>query len=306
MSESQTAGPALDLLPARVTGLGEGLTIRRALPTRGRRMVGAWCFLDHVGPLDFAAGSGLRVGPHPHIGLQTFTWMIEGELLHRDSLGCEQWIRPGQVNLMTAGAGIAHAEESPVDGGRVHAAQLWIALPEARRHGPAAFAHHPELPLLGRDGWRVTLLVGELDGARSPVEVHSPLLGLDLLALRDAPLTLPLRPDFEHALLCLEGRAEIEGAAFAPGSLLWLGTRRERLALRASAGARLLLLGGAPFGEEILMWWNFVARHAEEVQRATDDWNAGRHFGSVPGTALARVPAPDPRRLHVRPPHDAT
>lgn len=293
-------GPALDLLPARVTELGEGLTIRRALPTRGRRLVGAWCFLDHVGPLAYGAGEGMRVGPHPHIGLQTFTWMIEGELLHRDSLGYEQWIRPGQVNLMTAGAGIVHAEESPADAGRVHAAQLWIALPEAQRHGPAAFAHYPRLPRLGLGGFEATLLVGQLGDLVSPVEVHSPLLGLDLLATREASATLVLRPDFEHAVLCLEGAADIEGTRLATGALFWLGTQRTHLALRAAADTRLLLLGGAPFREDVLMWWNFVARRAEEIQRATDDWNAGRHFGAVAETSLARVPAPDPARLHLR------
>lgn len=300
MRDPPSDGPALDLLPARVTELGEGLAIRRALPTRGRRMVGAWCFLDHVGPLDYAAGRGMRVGPHPHIGLQTFTWMIEGELLHRDSLGCEQWIRPGQVNLMTAGAGIAHAEESPAAAGRVHAAQLWIALPESHRHGPSAFAHHPTLPRFALQGFEATLLVGQFDDLLSPVEVHSPLLGLDLLATRDATATLALRPDFEHAVLCLEGSAEIEGTALSTGALLWLGTQRSEARVRVPAGTRLLLLGGAPFGEDVLMWWNFVARRAEEIQRATDGWNAGRHFGTVPGTSLARVPAPDPARLNLR------
>jgi hypothetical protein len=296
-----TAGPALDLLPARVTDLGEGMQVQRALPTRGRRMVGAWCFLDHLGPGDFAAGHGLRVGPHPHIGLQTFTWMIEGELLHRDSLGFEQWIRPGQVNLMTAGRGIAHAEESPDAAGRVHAAQLWIALPDAMRGMAPAFEHHARLPEIEADGWTLTLLVGDLLGPRSQVSVHSPLLGVDLHAPRGGPLRLPLRPAFEHALLCLDGAAEIDGVRLAPGALLYLGQQREHLLLRAEAGTRLLLVGGAPFGEDVLLWWNFVARSAEEVQRATDQWNRGEGFGEVPGTVLARLVAPDPARLHFRP-----
>lgn len=303
MSERESdTGPALELLPARATDLGGGMQVRRALPTRARRLVGAWCFLDHVGPADYPAGAGLRVGPHPHIGLQTFTWMIEGELLHRDSLGYEQWIRPGQVNLMTAGAGIAHAEESPQGAGRVHAAQLWIALPAAQRAIAPAFAHHPQLPQSGRDAWRMTLLVGELQGERSPVQVHSPLLGVDLRAVGNGGLVLPLRGDFEHALLCLEGTAEVEGVAIAPGALLWLGTQREALTLHAAAGTRLLLVGGAPFGEEVLMWWNFVARTPDEIELATADWNAGRHFGAVPGTTLARLAAPDPSRLHLRAP----
>lgn len=296
-----STGPVLDLLPARATDLGEGMLVRRALPTRGRRMVGAWCFLDHVGPAEFAAGHGLRVGPHPHIGLQTFTWMIEGELLHRDSLGFEQWIRPGQVNLMSAGRGIAHAEESPAEAGRVHAAQLWIALPDARRHMAPAFEHHAQLPRIGRDGWTLTLLVGDLPGARSPVAVHSPLLGVDLHTAGGGALTLPLQPGFEHALLCLEGAAEIDGARLASGALLYLGLRREHLLLQAQAGTRLLLVGGAPFGEDVLLWWNFVARTVEEVQQATEQWNRGEGFGEVRGSRLARLVAPDPARLHLRP-----
>jgi quercetin 2,3-dioxygenase len=294
-------GPRLERLPARTTDLGEGMLVRRALPTSGRRMVGAWCFLDHVGPAEFAAGEGLRVGPHPHIGLQTFTWMIEGELLHRDSLGCEQWIRPGQVNLMTAGRGIAHAEESPASAGRVHAAQLWIALPEAQRRMAPAFEHYAQLPKLDRDGWTLTLLVGDLLGARSPVAVHSPLLGVDVSAARAGPLTLPLQPAFEHALLCLEGAAQVDDVRLEPGALLYLGSQRERLELRAEAGTRLLLAGGTPFGEELLMWWNFVARTPEEMVQATARWNAGEGFDEVPGTTLARLVAPDPSRLHLRP-----
>ena len=294
-------GPALDLLPTRATDLGQGMLVRRALPTRGRRMVGAWCFLDHVGPAAFAAGGGLRVGPHPHIGLQTFTWMIEGELLHRDSLGCEQWIRPGQVNLMTAGRGIAHAEESPAaDDGRVHAAQLWIALPEAQRAMAPAFEHYARLPQLERDGCLLTLLVGDMLGARAPVAVHSPLLGVDLHARRATTLTLPLQPAFEHALLCLEGAAQIDAVRLEPGALLYLGQQREQLRLQADRDARLLLVGGAPFGEEVLLWWNFVARTPEEVQRATEQWNAGVGYGEVAGTSLARLVAPDPARLHLR------
>jgi quercetin 2,3-dioxygenase len=301
---AQSAGPELELLPARASDLGEGMLVRRALPTRGRRMVGAWCFLDHVGPAEFAAGHGLRVGPHPHIGLQTFTWMIEGELLHRDSLGFEQWIRPGQVNLMTAGRGIAHAEESPTAGGRVHAVQLWIALPDARRDMAPAFEHYPSLPRIELDGCLLTLLVGGLLGLRSPVAVHSPLLGADLLCARAAILVLPLQPAFEHALLCLEGAVAVDGLRLEPGALLYLGLQREQLQLQAEAGTRLLLVGGVPFGEEVLMWWNFVARTPEEMMQATAQWNAGEGFGDVPGTTLARLVAPDPSRLHLRPRSD--
>jgi len=289
------ANPAAgERLEARRTLLGEGLEIRRALPNRHRRTVGAWCFLDHAGPADFAAGRGVNVGPHPHIGLQTFSWMIDGTIRHRDSLGFDQWIRPGQVNLMTAGRGIAHAEESPPDApGRVQLAQLWIALPEAEADREPAFEHYPELPLLERGGFRVTLLAGEWSGERSPAAVHSPLIGLDLTTAGDARAGLPLRADFEHAVMVLEGAPEVAGERLDPGILLYLGQGREALEVAAQGAARLLLIGGEPVREEILIWWNFVARRREDIVQATRDWNEGRRFGEVRGARSARLVAPD-------------
>jgi len=281
-------------LEARRTLLGEGLEIRRALPNRHRRTVGAWCFLDHAGPADYAAGRGVNVGPHPHIGLQTFSWMIEGTIQHRDSLGFEQWIRPGQVNLMTAGRGIAHSEESPPDEpGRVQLAQLWIALPEAEAEREPAFEHYPKLPVLDRDGFRVTLLAGEWSGERSPARVYSPLLGLDLATPGDARSDLPLRAGFEHAVLVLEGAVDVDGSPLTPGTLLYLGPGRERIAVSSPRTARLLLIGGEPVREEILIWWNFVARRREDIVQATRDWNEGRRFGEVRGARSARLVAPD-------------
>ena len=294
-------GPALERLHTHVAEVGAGLRVRRALPTRARRRVGAWVFFDHIGPAEFAPGQGLNIGPHPHIGLQTFTWMIEGELLHRDSLGFEQRIRPGQVNLMTAGRGIAHAEESvaPERGGRVHATQLWIALPDHERQRAPGFRHHPELPHGEQGGFELTLLAGEAIGARSPVEVFSPLLGLDLKASGAASTQIEVSPDFEHAVLCLNGAVEVEGERIEPGMLLYLGTQRDSIALRTENAAQALLIGGEPMNEDILVWWNFVARTPEEIARAAQDWNAGRHFGEVAGTKLARIPSPDPTALHL-------
>ncbi|HVH84152.1 MAG TPA: pirin family protein, partial [Steroidobacteraceae bacterium] len=191
-------------LAARSAEIGGGLNIRRALPNRQRRTVGAWCFLDHAGPMEYSQDGGMHVGPHPHIGLQTFTWMIEGEVVHRDSLGNEQVITPGQVNLMTAGAGIAHAEDSaPGRAGRLHAAQLWIALPEGERRRPPAFRNYPRLPLLESGGFSVRVLAGSAFGQTSPAEVYSPLVGLDVSATGPAALTLPLTAPFEHAALAL-------------------------------------------------------------------------------------------------------
>jgi quercetin 2,3-dioxygenase len=292
--------PSPERFEARTAEIGGGLTIRRALPNRQRRTVGAWCFLDHAGPMEFAAGGGMHVGPHPHIGLQTFTWMIEGEVVHRDSLGNEQLITPGQVNLMTAGAGIAHAEDSaPGPAGRLHAAQLWIALPEGERRRPPAFRNYPHLPLIESGGFSVRVLAGSAFGQTSPAEVHSPLVGLDASATGPAALTVPLTAGFEHAALALSGRASVAGEALAPGTLLYFGPGREELTLRTD-GARILLIGGTPFGEEILVWWNFVARTREEIAEATRDWNAGR-FGAVHGSPAPPLVAPDVAGLKLRP-----
>jgi redox-sensitive bicupin YhaK (pirin superfamily) len=295
-----TPVPAMQRIPARIADVG-GIAVRRALPTRERRMVGAWCFLDHAGPFEFAAGGGIQVGPHPHIGLQTFTWMIEGELLHSDSLGNRQWIRPGQVNVMTAGHGISHAEEAAKDrDGRGHTVQLWIALPDGERERAPMFQHCPDLPRIQRDGFDITLLVGEWLEATSPAQVFSQLLGADLRADAASATTLPLRMEFEHAVLCLDGEIRVEGETLAPGALLHLGLGRESLRIETDAPARLLLVGGEPFAEDVLLWWNFVGRTAEDMAQATRDWNHGDRFGVVPGTELKRLVAPDVEGLRLR------
>ncbi len=291
--------PVSQLIPTRDVVLGEGLTIRRALPSAQRRMIGAWCFLDHFGPVDATRGDGLRVGPHPHTALQTFTWPLAGEILHRDSLGCEQIIRPGQVNLMTAGRGISHSEESPHTRSaplhELHGAQLWIALPEAERHREPSFEHYSELPVIERGGFRITLLTGEALGERAPTRVFSPLLGLDLTSHGEAASTLEVRRDFEFGALALDGQTSVDGQALEVGQLLYLGCGRERLHLRGTEQSRLLLIGGAPFGEEILMWWNFVGRSRQELERAVTDWNAGdARFGTVHGYPGERLMAPLP------------
>jgi quercetin 2,3-dioxygenase len=299
----------IERITARASTIGGGLIIRRALPNQQRRMVGAWCFLDHAGPLAFPPGEGLRVGPHPHIGLQTFTWMIEGEVVHRDSLGNQQVITPGQVNLMTAGRGISHSEDSAApearSGGRgqLHAVQLWIALPESERERAPAFRNYPQLPLIESGGFRVTVLAGGALGHTSPAEVFSPLVGLELLAATRAATRLPLEPSFEHAALVLEGEAQIAGERLHPGTLLYLGTGRDTLDISCTGAARLVLIGGAPFGEEILLWWNFVARRAEEIEQATRDWNATTRFGEVRGSPSPRLVAPSAAGLNLRAPH---
>jgi len=293
----------LERIESRASTIGGGLTIRRALPNMRRRLVGAWCFLDHAGPLEFPPGNGLRVGPHPHIGLQTFTWMIQGEVVHRDSLGNEQLITPGQVNLMTAGGGISHAEDSAAPQGksdRLHAVQLWIALPETHRHRAPAFRNYPDLPLIESGGFSVRVLAGSALGRTSPAEVFSPLVGLDLSAPAAARLALPLTNSFEHAALVLEGEADVSGEKLAPGTLLYVGIGRDSIDISCERAARLILIGGAAFHEEILLWWNFVARHPEEIQQATREWNAGQRFGSVRGSPSPPLVAPSPEGLGLR------
>jgi redox-sensitive bicupin YhaK (pirin superfamily) len=282
-------------IATRDSVLGEGMPIRRALPARQKRTVGAWCFLDHFGPQDVTHGKGMRVGPHPHIGLQTFTWPIAGEILHRDSLGSEQIIRPGQINLMTAGRGIAHSEESPVERSPLmHGAQLWIALPESHRHIEPAFEHFPDIPGFHRGGLQVTVLTGEMLGERSPVQLYTPSIGIDVHSPQGGEARLPLRPDFEHAVLMLDAAAQIDGEALAIGTLLVLPPGRDHIDIRSNGPMRLLLIGGEPFPEEPLLWWNFVARTQDEITQATQDWNAGVGFGEVHGYDGERLIAPPP------------
>src|SRR5574344_1452418 len=197
--------------PLRSAEIGQGTLIKRALPSRHKRMIGAWCFLDHAGPVNFPQGEGLDVGPHPHIGLQTFTWMIEGSIMHTDSLGTKQLIRPKQVNLMTAGYGISHTEVAPDNETQMHAAQLWIALPDDKRNIAPRFDHYPELPVVIKDDIEFTILVGDFLNTTSPVKVHSDLLGLDLTSQQAATSTLQLNPRFEYGFMVLEGEARVNG-----------------------------------------------------------------------------------------------
>jgi len=272
---------------------GEGMIVRRALPTREQRMVGAWCFLDHAGPVQFASGQGMHVGAHPHIGLQTFTWMIEGEVRHRDSLGNDLVIRPGQVNLMTAGRGIVHTEDSVADGQRLHLAQLWIALPPEAETCAPAFAHYPELPQWQEGGVQLSLLAGSHGGRVAPTQTYSPLFGLDLDCASPGALTLALVPDFEYGLLPLTGELAIDGEVFRADEFAYLGGGRTQLSLQLGAGTRALLLGGAPFAEPVQMWWNFVASSKTAISEAQAHWESGdARFGPVGDGSARRLVAP--------------
>jgi redox-sensitive bicupin YhaK (pirin superfamily) len=264
-----------ELLPGRevVIGTREGTTVTRILPNKERRLVGAWCFADHYGPTDITRSGGMSVAPHPHAGLQTVSWLIQGEIMHHDSLGNEQLIRPGQLNLMTAGFGIAHAEESPAHASpMLHGVQLWVALPSGESNVDAHFEHHADLPSFTANGLTVTVLMGQLSGHTSPAKAYTPIVGAQLRGTG----VIEVREDFEHMLLPLDGSVS---TYYAPGEA--------RLAVKGDS----LLLGGEPFDEQIVMWWNFVGRSHEDIVAMRSGWEDQHRFGEVPGDQ-ERIPAP--------------
>jgi redox-sensitive bicupin YhaK (pirin superfamily) len=286
------AAPVRELFAGREVSLGGTTVVRRLLPNLGRRLVGPWCFVDHYGPDDITAQAGMRVPPHPHIGLQTVSWLLDGQVHHRDSLGNSQLIQPGELGLMTAGLGIAHAEDSPVaHPALLHGVQLWVALPDAARDTRPAWQHHAALPSWTATGSTATVMMGELDGARSPGSAYSPIIGVDVTVGAGAAVRLPLEPDYEYAVLTMSGALEIEDMVLTPGTMLYLGCGRRDLQLASEPGARVLLLGGEPFEEEIVMWWNFVARTGAEIAAARESWMNGSGFGPV-ADAGDRTPAP--------------
>ncbi|PBC76282.1 hypothetical protein BX265_0991 [Streptomyces sp. TLI_235] len=295
-------GPVKQLVTGRLVPLGESTVVRRLLPTLGRRMVGAWCFVDHYGPDDIADEPGMQVPPHPHMGLQTVSWLHEGEVLHRDSLGSLQTVRPRELGLMTSGRAISHSEESPRGHARLlHGAQLWVALPDAHRHTEPTFEHHPELPEVTAGGLHARLILGTLDGAASPGTTYSALVGADLALREGAAHRLPLDPGFEYAVLSMTGSADVDGVRVEPGSILYLGCGRRELPLLARTDAALLLLGGEPFEEKLVMWWNFVGRSREEIEQARQDWEGGVRFGEVHGYDGDRLRAPELPALPLKP-----
>ena len=284
------APPCIERHASRTVDLA-GMPVRRALPKRSRRTIGAWCFVDHFGPAD--PDQPMQVGPHPHIGLQTVTWLLSGEVLHHDSLGSEQLVRPGELNLMTAGHGIAHAEETPPGGtAPQHGVQLWVAQPESTRHGAPAFEHHGALPRVEDGAWVLTLLMGSAGGLTSPARTDTALVGVALDTVAVATTTLPLEPAFEHGIVVLDGALRVGHETVRPGELAYLGLGRDELPVAADGPTHAVLLGGEPFESELAMWWNFVGRDREELRVARGDWADGSdRFGQV-ASRLARIDAP--------------
>ena len=289
MTISSAAQDAVErVILAPVRDLGDGFKVRRALPSAQRRMVGPFIFLDHFGPTVFRAGAGPNVRPHPHIGLSTLTYLLDGEMVHRDSVGSVETIRPGDVNWMTAGSGIVHSERSPAQvqarGGSMFGQQIWVALPKAREEMQPGFSNHAHttLPRLEADGASLTIVAGEAFGRRSPVPVYSDLMYVDAVLKPDARLQAPAE-HVERALFVVAGAIEVAGqtGTFGEAQLVVFKPGAE-IVVRAPGGAHVMLVGGEPFAEPRHIYWNFVSSSKERIEQAKGDWRQGR-FPEITG-----------------------
>lgn len=290
------------LIVPRAVDLGE-MTVRRALPSVKRQMVGPFIFFDQMGPAEFLTDQGIDVRPHPHINLATVTYLFEGEIVHRDSLGTHVSIEPGAVNWMRAGKGIVHSErtsdERKRNGQRLFGIQTWVALPEDQEETDPAFMHHgaAELPVVSENGLTARLIAGEAYGAASPLKVASPTLYADVSLIAGAKL--PIDPGYdERAAYTIGGTISVAGETFEPGQLL-IFRRGDALTVKAETDARIMLFGGEPMGGPRYIWWNFVSSRKERIDLAKKEWAAGR-FETIPGDAEEFIPLPDqpgePRR----------
>jgi quercetin 2,3-dioxygenase len=290
------------------------MTVRRTLPSKKRSLIGAFCFADHYGPDDISVSGGMDVPPHPHTGLQTVTWLFEGQVLHQDALGSVQTIEPGQLNLMTAGNGICHSEEGTLTRfptqGRLHGVQLWTALPDADRHGERDFEHVADVPSFEFDGARVRVFMGTLGGVTSPARAYTPLVAAQLDVPAGATVRLPVDPAFEHGILVDSGDLTVAGTAVPEAWLAYLAPGAGEIVLETGAApVRAVLIGGTPFEEQVLMWWNFVGRTHEEVVLAREQWQAAvageeegtARFGRVTGYDGAPLPAPALPQVRLKP-----
>ena len=306
---SATPGPGAIVLPYRNVPLGgpRAMPVRRSLPQRERSFIGAWCFVDHYGPDDVSQTGGMQVPGHPHTGLQTVSWLFTGEIEHRDTTGAHAMVRPGQLNIMTAGSGIAHSEYSTDATTILHGAQLWVALPEAHRFVSPAFEHY-EPPVIDVEGARVLVFLGTLFGETSPVSMYSELVGAEINLNPGQRLEIAVNPAHEHGFLCDTGVLTSGDASAKPGEIVFHSAGAERLSIEGSDSeeTRVLLLGGAPFGEQIVMWWNFIGRSHDEVVGFRDEWQqeretrGGARYGTFPDAWPQTLPAPALPNLRLR------
>jgi redox-sensitive bicupin YhaK (pirin superfamily) len=304
-----SACDGIEILTPRDVPLGgpRAMRVRRTLPQRNRSLIGAWCFLDHYGPDQVSDSGGMSVAPHPHTGLQTVSWLFTGEIEHRDSAGNHAMVRPGEVNLMTAGRGISHSEVSTAATTTLHGAQLWVALPDATRFTDPGFQHYAPEPVTG-EGWTARVFLGSLLGSTSPVETHTRLLGAEIVLAAGSTLRLEVDEAFEHGVLVDTGLVSLDGREVKPAELAYAAPGHDCLELTAYDDARLLVLGGEPLGESIVMGWNFVGRNHEEIVQFRSEWQEqitagddvvrdsqlmgpGR-FGIVVDEHLPPIPAP--------------
>lgn len=298
---------SVDKFLAKTKDVG-GIPVARLLPQNKHRTVGAWCFLDHAGPATFSQeNKGMQVGLHPHTNLQTFTWMLEGEVWHQDSLGNRQLIRPKQVNLMTAGTGnqrgISHTEQTPAGVKNLHAVQLWIALPMNQEIEPN-FEHYPQLPEWSDQGIDYILTTGSYQGRQAPTSQFSPLVGVDMRFQQAQAFEIERQDKFEYAILVINGTIKINGERYAKDEIAILSdcaAAQEELTLWAEQGTHIMLLGGETLPHPTVIWWNFVADKVEDLEQAVNDWN-NQHprCGTIDlqGTELSRLTAPAiPARL---------
>ncbi|MEQ3553044.1 pirin family protein [Pseudonocardia nematodicida] len=295
---------AVEVVRPRAVPLGgpRAMTVRRTLPRRARSLIGAWCFLDHYGPDRVSATGGMEVPGHPHTGLQTVSWLFSGEVEHRDTTGAHAIVRPGELNLMTAGSGIAHSEYSTPGTDLLHGAQLWVALPSAHRQVDAGFEHYAP-STVDADGTALRVFLGSLEGETSPVATWSPLLGAEIVVPPGGRFRAGTDPGFEHGVLVDTGTVRVGGTTAEPGDLVLLPRGATGLDLHAPGpdGARVLLLGGEPLGEQIVMWWNFIGTTHDEIAGYRAQWqderarggDAGGRFGAFPEQWASTLPAPE-------------
>src|SRR5690554_3482234 len=263
------------MLEPRDVPLGglRAMDVRRTLPQRERSLIGAWCFVDHYGPDDVASTGGMMLPPHPHTGLQTVSWLFAGEIEHRDSTGAHAMVRPGELNLMTAGRGIQHTEVSVNTSRILHGVQLWTALPDASREMLPQFEHY-SAPLLEFPEGSIRVFMGNLAGSRSPVEVFSPLVGAQIDLNAGHSMDLPVNSAFEHGVLVDTGELTVEGEAAPRAHLAYFAPGRDSLRFEATTATRLILIGGEPLNEQIVMWWNFIGRSHDEIVEYRARWQS--------------------------------
>ena len=305
------ADAAVVILQPRDVPLGgpRAMDVRRTLPQRERSLIGAWCFVDHYGPDDVSVTGGMVVPPHPHTGLQTASWLFAGEVEHRDSVGSLALVRPGELNLMTSGAGISHSEVSTPNTTTLHGVQLWIALPELTRHQPPRFENHVIAPVR-RNGVTLHVFLGTLAGQTATASADTPLLGAQIDLAAGSSIDLDVDPSFEHGMLVDAGVVGFAGTAVNPSELGFVEVGRSRIRLEnlGEGPARVVLLGGEPLGEQIVMWWNFIGRSHDEVTAWRAQWqaeviegaDAAGRFGQVAYHGAA-LPAPALPNVRLKP-----